>query len=146
MVVREQTKIREVEPRANCTADERVMTQRPCCLPNPGSDRANRCVCAAPDWGQPMAKDGLTRRAELQQFQRATLVEVPDLIRCDPMPATKGPLRKEEVNRRQRSTGTAAIHRVDLNYGPEYLAIKTALGVRLQTERCYQLSGSRVHR
>ena len=146
MVVREQTKIREVEPRANCTADERIMIQRPRCLPNPGSDRANRCVCAAPDWGQPMAKDGLTRRAELQQFQRATLVEVPDLVRCDPMPATEGPLWEEEVNRRQRSTRTAAIHRVDLNYGPEYLAIETALGVRLQVQCCYQLSGSRVHR
>ena len=146
MIVCEQTKIREVEPRANCTADERVMTQRPRCLPNPGSDCANWCVYTAPDWGQPMAKDGLTRRAELQQFQRATLVEVPDFVRCDLMPATEGPLWEEEVDRRQRSTGTASVHRVNLNYGSEYLAIKTALGMRLQTQRRYQLSGSRVHR
>src|SRR4029078_5917957 len=99
MVVREQTKIREVEPRANCTADERIMIQRPRCLPNPGRDRANRCVCAAADWGPPMAEDGFPRGAELHEFQRATLVEVPDLIRCDLMPATEGPLRKEEVDR-----------------------------------------------
>ena len=71
---------------------------------------------------------------------------MPDLVRCDLMPATEGSLREEEVNRRQCSTETASIHRVDLDYGPEYLAIKTALGVRLQTQRCYQLSGSRVHR
>ena len=71
---------------------------------------------------------------------------MPDLVRCDLMPTTEGSLREEEVDRRQRSTGTAFIHRVDLNYGPEYLAIKTALGMRLQTQRCYQLSGSRVHR
>jgi hypothetical protein len=146
MIVCEQTKIREVESRANCTADERVVTQWPRCLPDPGTDRANRCVYAAADWGQPVAKDGLTRRTELQQFQRATLVEMPDLVRCDLMPATEGPLREEEVDRRQRSTGTASVHRVDLNYGPEYLAIKTALGMRLQTQRCYQLSGSRMHR
>jgi len=146
MIVCEQTKIREVEPGPNCTADERVVTQRPRCLPNPGSDCANRRVCGAADWGQPVAQDGLTRRAELQQFQRATLVEMPDLIRCDLMPATESPLREEEVDRRQRSTRTASIHRVDLNYGPEYLAIETALGMRLQTQRCYQLSSSRVHR
>jgi hypothetical protein len=146
MIVCEQSKIREIEPRANCTAHERVLTQWPRCLPNPGSDCANRCVCAAADWGQPVAQDGLTRRAELQQFQRATLVEVPDLVRCDLMPPTEGPLWEEEVDRRQRGTGTASIHRVDLNYGPEYLAIKSALGVRLQIQRCYQLSGSRVHR
>ena len=93
-----------------------------------------------------MAQDGLTRRAELQQFQRPTFVEVPDLVPCDPMQRLKVPLWEEEVNRRQRSTRTAAIHRVDLNYGPEYLAIETALGVRLQVQCCYQLSGSRVHR
>ena len=146
MIVCEQTKIREVESRGNCTADERIVTQRPRCLPDPGADRANRCVCAAADWGQPVPQDGLTRRAELQQFQRATLVEVPHLVRCDLMPATEGPLREEEVDRRQRSTGTASVHGGDPNYGPENLAIKTALGVRLQTQRCYQLSGSRVHR
>ena len=146
MIVCEQTKIREVESRANCTADERIVTQRPRCLPDPGADRANRCVCAAADWGQPVAQDGLTQRAELQQFQRATLAEMPDLVRSDLMPATEGSLREEEVDRRQRSTGTASMHRVDLNYGPEYLAIKTALGVRLQTQLCYQLSGSRMHR
>jgi hypothetical protein len=146
MIIGKQTKIREVESRANCTADERIVTHRPRCLPDAGTDRANRCVCAAADWGQAVAQDGLTRRAELQQFQRATLVEVPDLVRCDLMPPTEGPLREEEVDRRQRGTGTASIHRVNLNYGPEYLAIKTALGVRLQIQRCYQLSGSRVHR
>jgi hypothetical protein len=57
-IVYEQTKIREVEPRANRTTDERVMTQWPRCLPNPGSDCANRCVCAAADRGQPVAQDG----------------------------------------------------------------------------------------
>jgi hypothetical protein len=146
MIVGEQTKIREIEPRTNCTADKRVVIQWSRCLPDPGTDRANRCVCAAADWGQPVAQDGLSRRAELQQFQRATLVEVPDLVRCDLMPATEGPLREKEIDRRQGSTRTASIHRVDLDYGPEYLAIKTALGMRLQTQRCYQLSGSRVHR
>ena len=71
---------------------------------------------------------------------------MPDFVGCDLMPAAEAPLREDEIDRRQRSTGTASVHRVNLNYGSEYLAIKTALGMRLQTQRRYQLSGSRVHR
>jgi hypothetical protein len=48
-IVCEQAKIGEVEPRANCAADERVLAERPRCLPSPGTDRANRCVRPAAD-------------------------------------------------------------------------------------------------
>jgi len=103
MIVCEQAKVREVEPWANCAANKRVLTQRPCCLPNPGTDRANRCVRAAAYWTQPVAQNRLPRRAELQQLQRAALIEMPDLVRCDLMPAAEATLREEEVDRRQRS-------------------------------------------
>jgi hypothetical protein len=61
------------------------------------------------------------------------------------MPAAEATLWEEEIDRRQRSTRTASIHWADLNWGPEYLSIETALGMRLQTQHCDQLSGSRVH-
>src|SRR5262249_7736749 len=116
------------------------------CLPNPSTDRANRCIRAAANWAQPVAQNGLTRRAELEQFQRATFVEMPDFVRCDLMPPAEAPLRKDEIDRRQRSTGTTPVNRGDPNGGQEYLSIETALGMRLKTQHCDQLSGSGVHR
>src|SRR4029453_15395582 len=92
-----------------------------------------------------MTQNGLLLWAEFQQLQRPTLVEMPDLVRCDLVPAAEATLREEEVDRRQRSPGTAPIHRGDLNCGKEYLPIETALGMRPQIQRCDQLSGSRVH-
>ena len=70
---------------------------------------------------------------------------MPDLVRCDLMPPAEVTLREEEVDRRQCSTGAAPIHRSNLNCGPEYLAIKTALGMGPQIQCCDQFGSSRVH-
>ena len=136
MIICKQAKVRKVESWANCAAHERVLAKRPRCLPNSGTDCANRRFRAAADWTQPVAQNGLTRYAELQQLQRAPFVEMPDFVRCDLMPAAEATLRKEEINCRQRSTRTASIHRRDLNFGPEYFPIETALGMRPQTKHC----------
>ena len=62
------------------------------------------------------------------------------------MPAAESTLREEVVDRRQAARGPRPIRRADLNSGPVYLSIETALGMRPQIQRCNQLSGSRVHR
>ena len=92
-----------------------------------------------------MMQNGLPRRVELQQFERTTLVKMPNLVRCDLMPAAKATLREEEVDGRQRGPETASILRGDLNFGTEYLPIEAALRMRPQIQRCDQLSGSRVY-
>src|SRR5262249_30923996 len=93
-----------------------------------------------------MTQDGLTRCVELEQFQRAALVEMPDFVRGHLMPAAETSLCEDEIDRRQCSTGTALVHRGNLNCRPEYLPIETALGMRPQIQHCDQLSGPRVHR
>src|SRR5262249_38792011 len=129
-----------------CAANKCILAQRPCCLPNPSTDRAHRCVWSATDWTQSVTQNGLIRFAELQQLQRPTLVQMPDLVRCDLMPATETTLREQKVDRRQRSTWTASIDGSYLHHRLKHLSIEAALRVRAQIQRCDQLGGSWVHR
>jgi hypothetical protein len=145
MIICEQAKVCKVESWANCAAHECILAQRPCCLPNPGADCANRRFRVTADWTQPVTQNSMLRWTQLQQLQRPAFIKMPDLVRCNLMPAAEATLREEEIDRRQRSTRTATILRADLNWGPEYLPIEAALGVRPQTQHCDQLSGSRVH-
>src|SRR5438874_12345703 len=93
-----------------------------------------------------MMQNGLPRRVELQQFERTTLVTMPNLVRCDLMPAAKATLREEEVDCRQHGPEPASILRGDLNFGTEYLPIEGALGIGAQIQGCGRLRGPRVHR
>lgn len=141
----EHPKIREVEPRANRTSHERIGRKRPRRLPVPRPDRADRSPAVGAKRTQSVPDEVVTRGTQLEELERSTLVEMPDLIRGDLMPAADRALGQEEIDGRERSTRSASISGRDLRAGSEELPKKAPLGMRAQREGRDQLCGSRMH-
>jgi len=108
-------------------------------------DRPDRRASIDSERAQSVPDQVVTCRTQLEELERSTLVQMPDLVRGHLMPAADRAVGQEEVDGRERSARSASVVRLDLRPGSEDLPEKATLGMRAQRQRRDQLGGSGMH-
>jgi hypothetical protein len=96
----------------------------------------------AVQWPEPTPVDLVGSRCRHPEVEGRALIEVPDLIRLNSMPAAHGRIRQEEVDTRECRAEPAPIGRLDLGVGPIQLAVVATFRMGDQAKGCDQLLGA----
>src|SRR5262249_35978095 len=132
------------EARPDGAADERVAARRSGRLPDVrGYDVHRLQPVAGPPKYLPSDVFEVCFRGD--QLERITFVVVPDLVRCNAVPAAYLAGGKQEVDGREGGTVGSRIERLHARRGSVDLAVVASLRMRGQRERCDQIDGTGVH-
>jgi hypothetical protein len=132
-VIGGQRKITEVEPGPHRASDQSVTSRGTGSLPPAGGHVQDRSLRTG-ELAESLLSDCIHLGWRHPEVERRSLVEMPDLVGADPVPAADAACWQKEVNGCERGPGTPPVTWLDQERRAKYLAVVTPLRMGNQAE------------